>query len=169
MAAAVSTTATSIIIRRERSTLTPSAQALSSPISSKRIRRTSSAAHTSMMIISGAEGQVLAQVRPLSDPAFHSPAVSAVSNDAFSSSQVLNATSMARMPIPIIISRKVSIPLRQASAQTTREVRIPPSMAASAIAVRCCPNSTIATSTPLQAPVLKPITSGLPSGLRISD
>jgi hypothetical protein len=37
------------------------------------------------------------------------------------------------------------------------------------MAVRFWPNSTIATSTPLQAPVLKPITSGLPSGLRISD
>lgn len=31
---------------------------------------------------------VFAQVRPLSDPAFHSPAVSAVSKEAFSSSRV---------------------------------------------------------------------------------
>ncbi|CNT56680.1 Uncharacterised protein [Salmonella enterica subsp. enterica serovar Bovismorbificans] len=105
----------------------------------------------------------------MSDPAFHKPAVSAVSSDACNRSQVLKATNIARMPIPMIISRKVSIPLRQASSQTINDVTIPPAIAASAIAVRCWPNRTIATSTPLQAPVLKPITSGLPSGLRIND
>lgn len=139
VAAAVSTTATSIIIRRDRSTLTPSAQALSSPISSSLIRRTRSAAPVSITIISGAEGQVFAHVRPLSDPAFHKPAVSAVSSDACNRSQVLKATNMARMPIPMIISRKVSIPLRQASSQTINEVTMPPAIAASAIAVRCWP------------------------------
>lgn len=68
-----------------------------------------------------------------------------------------------------MIRRKVSIPLRQASSQTTSEVSTPPAIAARAIAVRFWPKSTIATSTPLRAPVLKPITSGLPSGLRVSD
>nr|WP_235655226.1 iron chelate uptake ABC transporter family permease subunit [Salmonella enterica] len=54
VAAAVSDTATSISIRRDRSTLTPSAQALSSPISSSRIRRTSSAAPLIMVMLTGA-------------------------------------------------------------------------------------------------------------------
>ena len=165
----MSTTATSISSRRERSTCTPSAQAVSSPISSSRIRRTSRALPTSINRISGADGQVLPHVRPLSDPAFHRPAERAVSSEARSSSQVLNATSMARTPMPIMIRRKVSIPLRQASSQTTSEVSTPPAIAARAIAVRFWPKRTIATSTPLQAPVLKPITSGLPSGLRVSD
>lgn len=88
VAAAVRTTATSIINRRERSTLTPSAQAVSSPISSKRIRRTSKAAAINISTMIGAEGRVFAHVRPLSDPAFHKPAVSAVSKDAFSSSRI---------------------------------------------------------------------------------
>ncbi len=35
---------------------------------------------------------------------------------------MLNATSMARTPMPIMIRRKVSIPLRRASSQTTSEV-----------------------------------------------
>lgn len=56
--AAVSKTATSISIRRERSTLTPSAQALSSPISSSRMRLTSSSAPINISKISGAAGQV---------------------------------------------------------------------------------------------------------------
>ena len=136
VAAAVSTTATSIINRRERSTLTPSAHAVSSPISSKRIRLTSKAAAININIMMGAEGEIFAHVRPLSDPAFHKPAVSAVSKDAFSNSQVLKATSMARTPMPIIINRKVSMPLRQASSQTSSEVTMPPAIAASAIAVR---------------------------------
>ena len=61
------------------------------------------------------------------------------------------------------------MPLRQARAQISREVRMPPAIAVKVMAVRCCPNSTIATSTPLHAPVFRPITSGLPRGLRISD
>ncbi len=61
------------------------------------------------------------------------------------------------------------MPLRQANSHTTSEVNTPPAIAAAAMAVCCCPNSTMAISTPLQAPVLNPITSGLPSGLRISD
>ncbi|SAD59544.1 Uncharacterised protein [Enterobacter kobei] len=76
---------------------------------------------------------------------------------------------MARTPIPMMIRRKVSMPLRQARSQITSDVRIPPAIAVKVMAVRCWPNSTIATSTPLQAPVFRPITSGLPSGLRISD
>ncbi len=40
----------------------------------------------SINIMMGAEGEVFAHVRPLSDPAFHKPAVSAVSKDAFSNS-----------------------------------------------------------------------------------
>jgi alkylated DNA nucleotide flippase Atl1 len=40
-------------------------------------------------------------------------AMAGVSSEARSSSQVLNATSMARTPMPIMIRRKVSIPLRQ--------------------------------------------------------
>ncbi|VTM90490.1 Uncharacterised protein [Raoultella ornithinolytica] len=50
------------------------------------------------------------------------------------------------------------MPLRQASSHTTSAVNTPPAIAASAIAARFWPNITIATSTPLQAPVLKPIT-----------
>ncbi|MNY62680.1 hypothetical protein D3C86_1995440 [compost metagenome] len=88
-------------------------------------------------MIIGVVGSVLAHVRPFNDPAFHSPAESDVSSDARSSSQVLKAISMARMPMPIMIRRKVSIPLRQASAQTTSEVSTPPAIAAKAIAVRC--------------------------------
>ena len=71
--------------------------------------------------------------------------------------------------MPIIISRKVSMPLRHASAHTSSEVTMPPAIAASVMVVRFWPKKTIATSTPLHAPVLKPITSGLPSGLRIND
>ena len=133
------------------------------------MRRTSSSAPINISTISGAAGQVLPHVRPLREPAYHSPAESAVSSEACSSSQVLKAISIARMPIPIMISRKVSIPLRQASSQITSDVRMPPAIAVKVMAVRCWPNSTIATSTPLQAPVLRPITSGLPSGLRIND
>ena len=135
--AAVSKTATSISIRRERSTLTPSAQALSSPISSSRMRLTSSSAPINIRIISGAAGQVFPHVRPLREPAYHSPAESAVSSDACSRSQVLNAISIARMPIPMMIRRKVSMPLRQASAQISNDVRMPPAIAVKVIAVRC--------------------------------
>lgn len=42
----------------------------------------------SINIMIGAEGEVFAHVRPLSDPAFHKPAVSAVSKDAFSNSRI---------------------------------------------------------------------------------
>ncbi len=79
VAAAVSDTATSISIRRDRSTLTPSAAGAVIAISTATLRRTSSAAPVSNTIISGAEGGFICQTveRPGVPP---SPAVSAVSS-----------------------------------------------------------------------------------------
>ncbi len=168
VAAAVSTTPTSIISRRERSTRTPSAQAVSSPISSRRMRRASSAAAISISTISGAEGQVFpgqaieragipqpggesglqrgAQQQPCIEGHQHGANADADNNQA----KRFNAVAPGQQPDHQRGQHAAGHCRQRNRRQVLAEHHHRHQHAT-------------------QAPVLKPITSGLPSGLRISD
>ena len=147
--AAVSSTARTIMVRRVGSTCTPSAVAVSSPISSMFSFGPPAIVSARIGTIMISAGMSTGQPTPLRVPAPHTAAAIATSISARSTSHWLRAASIAEMPIPTRISRKPWEPRRQARKYTATAVSRPPASAPSEVARKLPPTSVSASSAPV--------------------